>query len=1200
MLRIDFRPHSSHISGMAETVAAAAAAKSAAIFVGKSAAHAAIAYLIKKALGRLSAEDEDLRGRLTAKLPAIEAVFGAADQTPVQEDPVLGPLLWQFRDAIQEAEDALGELEFLDLERQAKDRRARDAKDWRVRVSSRLPSISTGLRRSLSAACGGGSTKGLKGALKRLDLVLGNADKFLATMSHRLQPSCSDNQGHHGDLASRRETMRELTTVAFGRRSEKNAIIEWLGVQATRQVTDLALSVCAIVGDGGMGKTTLAQFVCQDKEVQDHFGGMIIWVHISRHFDPKVLVRKIMGSINRDKASAQAFDPLQSDLIKELLTKRFLLVLDDAWEDMVHERWEQFLGPLRNMAPMGGRILLTTRMASVADAVKRQIPAGFKCLELRGLDQEDTLMLFNHHAYGDSTHSDKSDSELRLIGEQIARNLRGCPFIAKVVGQQLRDNTDYSKWKNVLNQGIHQFDEIVPRIMEMLRLSYQNLTYEVQLCFRYCSIFPPHYKFKVEEVIEMWVSSGLILQRENGLKKQEDIARGHFNTLCRKSFLSLVPRELHADPSDDYYVMHDLMYDLACLVSSEECSRFRVTDHNTNIFPKVRHLYIEGVSSKSIDIISRSNYLRTLIISHEENSIQQELVHDLKKAIKGRTSLRLLKLCGNGIFGMNKAIAELKHLRYISMSATDEPNLCNLFKLYHLEVLRIQKIEKEEIVSFIDISNLPHLQKLHLPKNASSRIPHIGSLTTLRELNGFSVKKKDGHKITELRDLRNLQKVIVLDVQNVSDYNEASSAELDKKTNMKVLSFEWSSDQARIDDRILNKLVPDSNLKHLVISGYNGNQPPMWMENPYLSNLVHLKIDGCVEWDKLPPLGSLWTLKHVILENLPKLKYVGRSSYHSGAYSYSYRGKWTKGPGSDGLPPHLITFVVKDCPDLYELPDLPFSLQHLQIDAVGVSNLPTMCDHKGSRDVSAVEAQLSTLHIGSSDFLISLNGCFLQEEHYRALTFLKLFRCSELRSLPVAADFGRISKLEGIEIIECNSLLSLGGLGALSSLTELKIQHCGNLVTTSLSGSLPISVRSPHLKLETLAIDDHRLLLLSPLTNLCLTKRLIISGRSEMAELPEEWLLQNSYHLEHIEISNAELLQSLPLKMHNMHALRSLFLHDTHILQSLPLMPPNLWVLVIHGCHTELNEKCQVGGSEWTKISRIPNRKISPKENDRH
>ena len=248
-----------------------------------------------------------------------------------------------------------------------------------------------------------------------------------------------------------------------------------------------------------------------------------------------------------------------------------------------------------------------------------------------------------------------------------------------------------------------------------------------------------------------------------------------------------------------------------------------------------------------------------------------------------------------------------------------------------------------------------------------------------------------------------------------------------------------------------------------------------------------------------------------------------------------------------------------------------------------MSSLPNMSDLK------RLEPQLSTLHVRSCDFLVSLNGCFMQEEHYKALTVLRLFQCRTLTSLPNAADFRRISKMKIVEIIDCNSLSSLGGIGALSCLQVLKIEHCGNLIISSSSGLPPASVETSNLQLEMLEIDDHQLLGLNPLRNLCLTKRLIISGRSKMDLLPAEWLLQNISHMEHIEISNAELLRSLPSKMHDLYALRSLLLHNTHVLQSLPHMPPKLWVLVINGCCTELFERCQVGGSDWGKINWISN-----------
>nr|CAB3462181.1 unnamed protein product [Digitaria exilis] len=125
---------------MAEAAVVAVVAKNAAIFMGKTAAGAAISYFVNKALGRLSAEDEDIHKKLMDKLPIIEAVFDAGNQPQVWENPALAAPMWQFRDALQEAEDALDELEYMDLEKEVKDRRAQEAKGWKVRLSARLPS----------------------------------------------------------------------------------------------------------------------------------------------------------------------------------------------------------------------------------------------------------------------------------------------------------------------------------------------------------------------------------------------------------------------------------------------------------------------------------------------------------------------------------------------------------------------------------------------------------------------------------------------------------------------------------------------------------------------------------------------------------------------------------------------------------------------------------------------------------------------------------------------------------------------------------------------------------------------------------------------------------------------------------------------------------------------------------------------------
>uniref|UniRef100_A0A0D9XZS7 NB-ARC domain-containing protein n=1 Tax=Leersia perrieri TaxID=77586 RepID=A0A0D9XZS7_9ORYZ len=883
-----------------------------------------------------------------------------------------------------------------------------------------------------------------------------------------------------------------------------------------------------------MGKTTLAQFVCQDKKVQNHFGDMIIWVHVPKRFKLVDLVRKMLESINRNKATTSALDTLQLDLSKELVTRK-------------NDIWGHFLAPLRNNASVGGRILLTTRMGSVANAVEHQMPTdGYKCVKLGGLDNRDIVQILNHHA--------SPNGDLDIIAERIVRNLEGCPFVAKVIGQCLRDNTGHTNWDDFLNKKECRLGDIAPRVMEMLSLRYEDLTLEVQICFQYCSIFPYHYKFRMEELTEMWMSSGLILQSTKGKNDQEKNARDHFNILLKKSFFSLIPRELHPH----------LIYEI------EEFSRFKDTEHNTaDVSERVRHLYIEGINPEVVKVISKSTYLRTLIMANEEWPLEKGLADNFKKAIKCVTSLRLLRFDGNGWFDINDAISELKHLRYISMSATSKSNLNELFKLFHLEVLKLLKIEGVEQASVSDICKLPNLQKLYLPKLALSRVPHIGRLTNLQELNGLSVRKEEGYKISELKELNKLQKVFVFDVENVNDCSEASSAELSNKKDMELLSLEWSNRHNRINERILDTLVPCKRIRHLQISGYKGLLPPLWIQRKILTKLVHLKIVGCLKWDKLPSLASLSSLKHVLLEDLPNLKYIG-------------------GPDGDGLPPFLVTLVVKECLQLLNLPPLPSGLKHLRIHEVGISCLPAS-NQMALQNFSTLDPQLCSIDVDSCPNFFSFGSCIIEEEHYKALASLKVVCCSMLKNLPNEEHFRRMSTLERIEVLQCQNLSTLGGLGALSSLKILKIQKCTGLTATSSGIRVAPATRST-LVIDTLEIDDHLLLLENPFRNFYFTRSLIISDGSKMSELPQDWLLQNRSHLEHIKIINAILLSSLPSSMDTFHSLRSLVQCNAPVLQSLPAMPPNLWALHISDCSIHLKDGCKINGSEWEKILSIHNR----------
>ena len=67
-------------------------------------------------------------------------------------------------------------------------------------------------------------------------------------------------------------------SVMVGRKDDKETIMNML--LSHRDASHNAIGVVAILGMGGLGKTTLAQLVYNDKEVQQHFD-MKAWACVS-------------------------------------------------------------------------------------------------------------------------------------------------------------------------------------------------------------------------------------------------------------------------------------------------------------------------------------------------------------------------------------------------------------------------------------------------------------------------------------------------------------------------------------------------------------------------------------------------------------------------------------------------------------------------------------------------------------------------------------------------------------------------------------------------------------------------------------------------------------------------------------------------------------------------------------------------------
>ncbi|KAI3941821.1 hypothetical protein MKW92_001181 [Papaver armeniacum] len=111
------------------------------------------------------------------------------------------------------------------------------------------------------------------------------------------------------------------------------------------------VSVFAIVGMGGLGKTTLAQKAYHDQRITDHFAAKC-WICVSEDFNPNFFIKTILKSLFRSRLQAK------------LSGKKFFVVLDDVWNEDPG-RWDTLKTSL-SCGKKGSFIVVTTRLPTVA------------------------------------------------------------------------------------------------------------------------------------------------------------------------------------------------------------------------------------------------------------------------------------------------------------------------------------------------------------------------------------------------------------------------------------------------------------------------------------------------------------------------------------------------------------------------------------------------------------------------------------------------------------------------------------------------------------------------------------------------------------------------------------------------------------------------------------------------------------------
>nr|XP_023875884.1 putative disease resistance protein RGA1 [Quercus suber]XP_023875885.1 putative disease resistance protein RGA1 [Quercus suber]XP_023875886.1 putative disease resistance protein RGA1 [Quercus suber]XP_023875887.1 putative disease resistance protein RGA1 [Quercus suber]XP_023875888.1 putative disease resistance protein RGA1 [Quercus suber]XP_023875889.1 putative disease resistance protein RGA1 [Quercus suber]XP_023875890.1 putative disease resistance protein RGA1 [Quercus suber] len=889
-----------------------------------------------------------------------------------------------------------------------------------------------------------------------------------------------------------------------GREDDKNKIINLLLDSNTVE----NVSIIPIVGIGGLGKTTLAQLIYNDKIVKNNFE-LKLWICVSDNFDLKHIVKQILESLGNRK-DEESLEILQNNLRGKLNGKKYFIVLDDVWNED-RDKW-LLLKNLLVGGARGSRILITTRSKNVAKITTTNSPYSLKVLS-----KEKAWNLFVKMAF---VRGQEPTENFSKIGKKIVEKCYGLPLAIRTIGSLLYLKTSETEWQSFLDDELSKLTQEENKISSTLKLSYDHLPSHLKQCFAYCRLFPKDYRINVDTLINLWAAQDFIVLK--GPKPCfADIGRKYFMELLSRSFFQDV--ENHIWGHIESCKMHDLMHDLACLVSGTES--VILNSSGENAIEKLRHVSYNLVDSSRQFSIPTPNgrKIRTVLAFGEWRNLGNLTCDALISNFK---YLRALDLSNLELLVVPHSIGKLKHLRYLDLSNNWKikilPN--SITKMLNLQTLILQNcsslrelprgIKKLVNLKFLDIMGCNQNYKW---TNMPLEIEHHTYLETILPwavvrmessraqvkkgcCGSYKKKKAKSNGPSQLKELHNLGSCLMIENlgHGKDEVRECKDANLKEKHHLQRLCIHWDASlwdgETEYYDKMLKELQPHPNLNVLELSCYMGVRIPSWVSS--LTNLVQFRLSSNKRLQHLPPLNQRPFLKEVSLWGMEALEYIwideesainvlGASSSSSSKTPFfpslssltirdcpKLKG-WQRNSDDDddnephhlllpSFPPSLSELCIDGCPDLTSMPPFPY-LKEVCPNLTFVPPFPYLKEKLSLRECSwklLEQTMKMKMKMGAETTSTYFPLSQLQE--------LQLAKINDLESLPKEWLRNLVS-LQKLSIESCNGLVSLPWIGSLTSLQSLGIRSCDNLK------SLPQEIRNLT-SLNVLSIRDCPLL----------------------------------------------------------------------------------------------------------------------------
>nr|CBW30200.1 Disease resistance protein (CC-NBS-LRR) [Musa balbisiana] len=835
--------------------------------------------------------------KLQRTLRNIHSVLRVAEKRPIEDEDV-NDWLMELKDVMFDADDLLDECRM-------------EAQKWTPRESDPKPSTSCGFpffacfREVKFRHEVGVKIKVLNDRLEEISARRSKLQLHVSAAEPRVVPRVS------------RITSPVMESDMVGERLEEDskALVE----QLTKQDPSKNVVVLAIVGIGGIGKTTFAQKVFNDGKIKASFR-TTIWVCVSQEFNETDLLRNIVkgaGGSHDGEQSRSLLEPLVERLLRG---NKFLLVLDDVWDAQI---WDDLLrNPLQGGAA-GSRVLVTTRNAGIA----RQMKAAH-VHEMKLLPPEDGWSLLCKKATMNA-EEERDAQDLKDTGMKIVEKCGGLPLVIKTIGGVLcTKELNRNAWEEVLRSATWSQTGLPEGVHGALYLSYQDLPSHLKQCFLYCALFPEDYLFARHETVRLWIAEGFVEAR--GDVTLEETGEQYYSELLHRSLLqSLQPSSLEYN---NYSKMHDLLRSLSHFLSRDEslCISDVQNEWRSGAAPmKLRRLWIVATVTTDIQHIvsltKQHESVRTLVVERTSGYAE-----DIDEYLKNLVRLRVLDLLGTNIESLPHYIENLIHLRYLNVSYTDvtelPESLCNLTNLQFLILRGCRQLTQIPL----GMARLFNLRTFDCTYTQLESLPcGIGRLKHLYELGGFVMNMANGTcPLEELGSLQELRHLSIYNLERACMEAEPGrdTSVLKGKQKLKNLHLHCSStptsdghteEQNEIIEKVLDvALHPPSSVVSLRLENFFGLRYPSWMASASISSLLpnirRLELIDCDHWPQLPPLGKLPSLEFLKIGGAHAVATIGSEFFGCEAdatgHDQAQNSKRPSSSSSSSSPPPPLLF----------------------------------------------------------------------------------------------------------------------------------------------------------------------------------------------------------------------------------------------------------------------------------------------------